>query len=191
MVFPEKSPWELSRCRESYKSFNPVRALKILVLRFKVKVAHTQKEKLKMRRLKWTFYQGSYKILHMVSRVFLEVMQLHHQSKQARLILQHNNVWCQYLRHTTWQIGKTLLLQTPSWSCTLYFSVEEAQIYISATSVLDRLDHSNNTYKFFKWLAFPFNVTWSSECLPAGASEQHHRFTGYARKVAELWRLTT
>lgn len=31
MVFPEKSPWVMSHCRKSYKSFNPVRALKILL----------------------------------------------------------------------------------------------------------------------------------------------------------------
>lgn len=30
MVFPEKSPWVLSHCRKFYKSFNLVRALKIL-----------------------------------------------------------------------------------------------------------------------------------------------------------------
>lgn len=30
MVFPEKSPWVLSHHRKSYKSFNLVRALKIL-----------------------------------------------------------------------------------------------------------------------------------------------------------------
>lgn len=30
MVFPEKSPWVLSHRRKSYKSFNLVRALKML-----------------------------------------------------------------------------------------------------------------------------------------------------------------
>lgn len=30
MAFPEKSPWVLSHRRKSYKSFNLVRALKIL-----------------------------------------------------------------------------------------------------------------------------------------------------------------
>lgn len=143
-----------------------------------------------MQRLKcFTFFQRWYKILHVVSRVFLEV-------PASEAYLHHNTVWCKYLRHTTNQKKNPdlyriclgffhieLLWQTPSWSCTLYYSGEEAQIYISATSVLDCLDHSNNTYKFFKWLAFPFNVKWSSERLPAGASEQHHRFTGYARKV--------
>lgn len=43
MAFPEKSPWELSHCGKSYKSLNPVTALKILVLRSKVKVAKKKK----------------------------------------------------------------------------------------------------------------------------------------------------
>lgn len=38
MAFPEKPHWELSHCRKSYKSLKPVTALKILVLRSKVKV---------------------------------------------------------------------------------------------------------------------------------------------------------
>lgn len=43
MAFPEKSPWELSHCGKSYKSLSPVTALKILVLRSKVKVAKKKK----------------------------------------------------------------------------------------------------------------------------------------------------
>lgn len=51
--------------------------------------------------------------------------------------------------------------------------MEQVQFYISVTSVLDCLDHSNNTYKFLKWLAFPFDVKWSAVCLPE-VSEQDH-----------------
>lgn len=51
--------------------------------------------------------------------------------------------------------------------------MEQVQFYISMTSVLDCLDHSNNTYKFLKWVAFPFDVKWSAVCLP-GLSEQDH-----------------
>lgn len=57
MAFPEKSPWELSHCGKSYKSLNPVTALKILVLRSKVKVAKKKKE---MWRFKWTFFSNYY-----------------------------------------------------------------------------------------------------------------------------------
>lgn len=45
MAFPEKSPWGLSHCGKSYKSLNPVTALKILVLRSKVKVAKKKRKR--------------------------------------------------------------------------------------------------------------------------------------------------
>ena len=51
--------------------------------------------------------------------------------------------------------------------------MEQVQFYITVTSVLDCLDYSNNTYKFLKWLAFPFDVKRSAVCLP-GLSEQDH-----------------
>lgn len=49
MAFPEKSPWELSHCGKSYKSLNPVTALKILVLRSKVKVAKKKKRNVEVK----------------------------------------------------------------------------------------------------------------------------------------------
>lgn len=57
------------------------------------------------------------------------------------------------------------------------------QTYV--TSVLDCLDHCNNMYKFLQWLAFPFHVKRSRECLPAGASEQDHCFTAFTSDVAQ------
>lgn len=65
----------------------------------------------------------------------------------------------------------------------------KVQTYV--TSVLDCLDHCNNMYKFLQWLAFPFHVKRSHECLPAGASEQDHCFTAFTSDVAQWCCLKT
>lgn len=77
-------------------------------------------------------------------------------------------------------------LQTPSPSpCIVHTFMEQVQFYISMTSVLDCLDHSNNTYKFLKWVAFPFDVKWSAVCLPVLSEQDHWHYSCYTIYLKE------
>ena len=99
-------------------------------------------------------------------------------AKYLRHLIPHGITWfysSRFKKSIVSLLWYTFSSQTPLPSCTIlfFFWMEPVQFYISMTSVLDCLDHSNNTYKFLKWLAFPFDVKWSAVCLP-GLSEQDH-----------------